>query len=86
MNFEDRVKLTENLIKSIKVNIKDKCPFMDKKGRCQHGCWNCSLSAAAIETLKLHAPLESTVTCKQYCDESDDDFLCSTVLAFVNRI
>ena len=84
MNYADRVKLTEDLIKSIKLNIEDKCPFLSSKGKCEFGCWNCMLSAAAIETLELHAPQEGTVTCKQLCDDTDDDFLCKTTVAFRN--
>lgn len=41
------------LVESIKRNIKDKCPFMDDKERCVHGCWNCMVSGALLELLAM---------------------------------
>lgn len=85
MDFNERVKLNEDLIKKINLNIVDKCPFLNSKGKCEFGCWNCMISEAMKEVLKLHEPLEGSVVCKQKCDELSDEFLCNTVLA-ISRV
>lgn len=84
MDYNQRVKLNEDLIKRINLNIVDKCDYLNSKGKCTLGCWNCTISEALKEILKLHEPLEGSVVCKQKCDDLSDEFLCPTVLA-INR-
>ena len=53
----------DELIARIKLNIKDKCQFLDGKGRCTAGCWLCELSQALILVIEF---------CKE--DEANDEF------------
>jgi len=52
--IDPNLDVSQQMIALIKLNIEDKCPFMNTKKKCEFGCWNCTISAAMIAVIELH--------------------------------
>ena len=88
----------DEMIHRIQLNIEDKCPSMNTKGKCEFGCWNCQISASLLAILELHKPKEEDgkLWCEhEVCynhieflerDDCDCSYPCSTIQAIEKAI
>ena len=82
----------DEIIQRIQLNIEDKCPSMNTKGKCEFGCWNCQISASLLAILELHKPKSSEYFLKDVCIECTEDidyytyYPCKTIQAIEKAI
>jgi hypothetical protein len=82
----------DELIERIRLNIVDKCPSINVKGKCEFKCWNCTISAAMLSVLELHKPNSSEYFLKDVCLACTEDidyyeyYPCRTIIAIDKEI
>jgi len=85
--------MTRNeLIERIELNITDKCPSMNSEGKCEFGCWNCTISSAMLGIIELHQPKSSEYFVRDVCVCCTEDidyyeyYPCKTIKKIIEEI
>jgi hypothetical protein len=82
----------DELLEMVRINVVDKCPNRNAKGKCNWGCWICQLSMAMLGVLEIHYPKKSEYFSKEICDGCtlDIDFYeyypCKTIQAIEEEL